>query len=242
MLFLLFNFFISYQTKAAALNTDQLLTEVQVAICEEPSAIEQKIELESWKLKRNLSTYFVENKDLSFYSKGWVFRIRKNNLKQKVDVTLKKNMSAARNIEQDNIPDGADCEYDSHGDQKKLSCKLNREISVSEFEEISSVRAWTDLLNSEQINWLKSDVGELPQNLEMTFDFTGPSYEKSGVVIDVDESHGRSFVEISERTNTNGISQVQKELLNFLAQHQLRVCNEENSHFTLRKLKLFFQL
>ena len=98
-------------------------TEVQVNICESFKSVSEKLELSSWKAKTIEKSYLIDNSHLDFYKSNLTFKAKVNEQTQQVEIILKHNQILTNS---NATPTSADCEYDLHGFQKKLACKLTQ--------------------------------------------------------------------------------------------------------------------
>lgn len=270
-LFLVFSFALS--TKIHAKPAD-LSTEVQVNICDSAEQVSSRLNLDAWKSKASEQSHFIENKDLHFYRSDWVFKVKLSPHKNQAEVILKKNsfikttarpkLAAALTDHASNHSSGQtvsplqtsedgkiSCEYDLHGNQKKLACKLTRKISIDEFEHYRQRLDYGGLLNNDQKEWLKTENVKWPDNLEMTTAFDDQDYvhEKAEPKITVGITHNdkaESFIEVSVRSKSDNESSDkdlldQQLLLDFLNNHGVQLCSDQSSILTRRKLESFFK-
>lgn len=218
-------------------------TEVQVNICESFKSVSEKIELSSWKAKAAEKSYFVDNAHLELYKSNLTFKAKVNEPTEQVEIILKHNQLLTSS---DVTSTSANCEYDLHGSQKKLACKVANVISISEFNRFSQNSDFTALLSAEQLNWLHELQTALPQNLQMTTEFQDIDYssklKNSKVALGLSKNwRQQEFTEISTRTTQNDELQAQTELLDYLKSKKIRICDDQNSIMTRLKLESFFK-
>lgn len=218
-------------------------TEVQVAICEEASSVTEKLQIGSWKLKRELQTRLVDTSKLDLYRAGLVFRIRINQQKDKVEVALKKKV--ADFYQSESYSRYLDCEYDQHQEQRKRTCKMSYEMPLEQWRQTLDENNPAQLLSTEQTGWLRELGQTLPQDLRMTDIIEGPSYTKKMTnyekMIDITrDRRGQEYLEISAKVATGLIPAVEAELIAELAEKNIQICNSEMSRLTYRKLTSFF--
>ena len=250
--FLALSLALSNVNAAAAAN---LLTEVQVNICDSAEQLESKLNLTAWKSKKPEQSYFIENKALHFYRKDWVFKVKLSPHKNEAEVVLKKNsfinsttlesqteqLAVDLNLEKNEIS----CEYDLHGNQKKVACKLTRKISIQDFEQHRHRSDYSGLLSNDQLNWLNKEKVDLTDDLEMTSAFDDQDYvdEKKDQKVTLGITHNHkteSFIEASVRSPSDDAPEAQQQLLDYLKKRNVRLCADQTSIMTRRKLESFF--
>lgn len=222
---------------AALSGSVSLKTEVQVNICESFNSLSAKLDLGNWKKKKSEQSLLVENRELFLYKRGWVFKAKLANTST-VEITLKKN-AGVRRIDESS----PECEYDLHGELKKMACKLSQTMALADFQQQSAAGNFSALLSRQQLDWLKSDDVELPQNLELTSAFLDEEYGLSAAKYDLGvttNASGREFIEISTRADSQIERQKQTELLQFLRDRGVSVCADQSAIQTRNKLDSFF--
>lgn len=226
-------------------------TEVQVNICDSASTVENHLHLHDWKDKKPQTSYFVENSQYALYKKNWVFKIQFHKDDDTVDVVLKNNAPTQQPLE----PETQDrtelkCENDLHGSQKKLACKMTASLSWEEYDAAIARRDYSSLLSRSQLRWLQIEEMSLPSDLEMTSAFTDQDYkqdlDKSKMTLTITEGadqHARQneFIEISIRTDVKTELDVQKQLLAFLKQKNVKICDDQSPLLTRLKLESYFK-
>lgn len=230
---------------SSLINLQDLNTEVQVNICDVKKNISQKIDLPSWKQKKSILTYFVESSQLELYKQSWVFRIRIDLNKNKAEVTLKQNTKLNSNsqlLESKPIK----CEYDLHGQDKKLACKMEHNLTIAEFDKARANNDWQTLLSPEQVAWLKRENVQIPKNLVFTSGFEENSYvaQKNEQEIEISISTNESqqeFIEASVRSTGQLELQNQQKLLAYLNLNEVILCENQSAILTRQKLESFFK-
>lgn len=246
-----------YLLSAASVNT----TEVQINICENFSVVTKKLDLQKWTHQDNQFTQFIENKNLDFYKQGWVLKIEKKENSDTAAVVLKKNysfMSAALRISAATSQSplkSAKCEYDLHGTEKKLACKIKNKISLRDFDKAIRSHSFNDLLNDDQKKWFKHEAGVWPHQLEVSSDFIDQDYTKP-LALDLTQSPatvpievflgfsraqaGQEYIELSARPESLAEKITQTKLIELLQSHDVQLCADQGSIHTLDKLKSFW--
>lgn len=146
-LFLSLNLF----AKEPALNIEH-----QIRLCDEGQLIFKKLfpsqDNSSETKDKKYKIYYIETKDHIYESLGWSIRARVKS--KNTEITIKKKSS--ERIELDGLFHDMICEYDLHGSKKTYSCKLSGEVPNEEFQNvIMNNKKWTDLLSSDQYNFLQ---------------------------------------------------------------------------------------
>lgn len=225
-------------------------TEVQINICDNFAVVASKLDLPKWHNDAAQSTQFIENTNLDFYQQGWVLKIEKQMAANEISVILKKNFPALTSEITTNKLSAlktAKCEYDLHGTDKKLACKMKNKISLRELNSILQTKSFKDLLSDDQKKWFKQENGIWPPDLQITADFTDQDYTQSlplsteEIVLGITCTQtGQEFIELSSRTLTTQAQSAQITLIQFLQSKNVRVCADQSSVHTLDKLKSFF--
>lgn len=233
-------------------------TEVQVNICESFEQTQEKLNLTSWLIEPEKETYFFETKNLKFYRQGWVFKASMTPQKSTVKITLKNNSPLSESISNSksisNITSyqianeqlDVKCEYDLHGNDKKLACKLDSQISIDQFNELIEQKKYSDLLSADQRNWLKSKSVSIPKDLEMTDVIRDQNYEntlqgKKIVMGSSFDSRHNEYLEISVRTNKEYEKEVQSQLTHYLISNNVELCQDQGPVHTKNKLESYFR-
>lgn len=222
-------------------------TEVQVNICDSALSVENSLHLQNWNDKKPQASYFIENKQYTLYKNNWVFKIQFHENDDTVDVVLKNNAPSRQPLEPETQDRTAvKCENDLHGSQKKLACKMTSSLSWEEFDAASARHDFSALLSSSQLRWLQSENMVLPQDLEMTSVFKDQDYKqdlgqsKMTLTITSNERR-REFIEISARSDEKNELSVQKQLLAYLKQKNVKICEDQSPLLTRLKLESFFK-
>lgn len=226
---------------ALAQNTSK--TEVQVNLCESKQSLSAKLSLSVWKQKDSEVSYLLDNSKLELYQAGMVFKIKINTDTQLSEVILKHNQILNDHAV---VNTSADCEYDLHGEQKKLACKLVNPIPVDDFNRIVESQNYKALLSAEQLTWLNELQIQIPENLQMTSAFSDQDFSTKfknlkftlGVSV---SAKNQEFIEISTRSPSADEKQTQKELLEYLKTKNANLCDDQNSIITRLKLESFFK-
>jgi len=150
---LFLNIINSLTTFAASI--DPINTEHQIRLCDSKQSILEKLKLDNLSSGFKASfykVYYLETLNRDLEKNQWSIRVRAK--KNKAEITIKKKFL--------NIPSNVSyspdmiCEYDLHGAVKEYSCKINADISNSEFESvIKKQKNWLDVLDSSQVKFLK---------------------------------------------------------------------------------------
>ncbi len=221
-------------------------TEVQINICETYAAVSQKLNLQNWKPKAPEQSYFIENPSLDLFKQNWVFKVTVDAEHKTADVSLKFNLPLANaNLEQNSELKNEKCEYDLHGDSKKMACKLSYSISYYEFERAQLNRDYSSLLSAEQLEWLRENKMTLPEQMAMTTAFTDQDFSgKSNdlkIVLGVSLGNKKEeFIEFSARSDEASEKETQNQLLEYLKNHDVKICKNQNSIYTRMKLESYF--
>lgn len=218
-------------------------TEVQVNICESMATLTEKLQLSAWKAKASQKSYLIDTKSLQLYASDLVFKVKLNPSTEEAEITLKHNQILNGQKTQ---ATSADCEYDLHGTQKKLACKLSNVLTMNEFLRFVDNQDYLALLNSEQLAWLNELQIQIPPDLQMTFAFHDQDYtsklQNYKITLGVTKNQRQNeFTEISIRTAENDEIQAQRELLTYLKSKNVHICADQNSIFTRLKLESFFK-
>lgn len=230
---------------ATAFLYSNLKTEIQVNLCGHFSTIESQLDLHKWNKKKSVETFFIDNKQLKLFNQGWVFKVRIDTDKSSAIVTLKKNeFQNSSEISPVDIQD-KNCEYDLHGNLKKLACKLSHEISLAQLRQHQQNEDYAGLLSPAQLAWLNNEKAELPVDLKMTSPFIDRDYVfnfeglKIALGLTVNNKQ-QEFIEISTRSGSENELAEQKRLLDYLKSHDIHVCENQSSIMTKLKLESFF--
>lgn len=231
-----FTLICSYALLSSYALAGNLKTEVQVNICEHADVIQTKLGLENWKSKPTQETYYIENKDLSLFKKNWVFKASINSAKNDVDIILKKNSPTAFSKALKK------CEYDLHGDSKKLACKMINTISLNEFKHKIHKADYIGLLNDEQKDWLQKENLSIPNDVVLTTAFEDYAFVNNNELeISITKNEqGTSFIEASSRSSEKKELALQKKILEFLKKHQVALCVDQRAQLTREKLESYF--
>lgn len=228
------------------INMQDLNTEVQVNICDSENSLSQKIDLSQWAHKRSISTHYVESRELGLYKQALVFRIRLDLNKNKAEVTLKHNTPIELSSSFTEAK-GKKCEYDLHGVDLKLACKIENKVTIAEFNKAMADNQWKSLLNEEQIAWVKSENIKFPENLTFTtaFEENSYTYDKDGEPLElsiVTNELSHEFIEASVRVvKIDDVDKFQHNLLNYLNHKQVDLCKDQSAMLTRKKLESFFK-
>lgn len=228
-------------------------TEVQINICESFDSVAKKLDLQKWQTGDPQSTQFIENTDLELYKQGWIFKIEKGHDPNNLTVILKNNSPliamTTKKLAVDAVTalKATKCEYDLHGTDRKLACKMKNKISLQDFNKAVRKNSFKDLLSDEQKKWFKDEGGLWPHNLQITSHFIDQDYTQSfstkiqEIVLGVTRSKvGQEFIELSTRTSISEDQSAQTELINLLQAHSVQICQSQSSVHTLDNLKSFF--
>ncbi len=120
-------------------------TEGQVNICESFQSVYDKLDLSSWKAKTAEKSYLIDNSHLDLYKSNLTFKAKVIEKADQVEIIVKHNQVLTNS---DVISTSSDCEFDLHGSQKKLACKLTNAIFLSEFNRLRQNGEFTALLNA----------------------------------------------------------------------------------------------
>lgn len=230
---------------ASAILFGNLKTEVQINLCEQFSTLNTKLDLHKWDKKKSDETYFIENKFLFLFHKGWVFKVQIDRKQNTAVVMLKKNALLNTGEITPNDIASKNCEYDLHGDSKKISCKLNNEISLDKFYHDLQNRDFVAILSHKQTDWLKEKNMDLPVNLQITTGFNNQDYilNENGlkIVLGVTvNAKQQEFIEFSARSDSQNELKDQKKLLNYLRSKNVQLCENQNAMLTQSKLESYF--
>lgn len=231
---------------ASALIVSNLKTEVQVNLCENYSTLSTQLDLKSWNKKKSEEIFFVENRSLFLYNRGWIFKVKIDNENATATITLKKNQAMDSSEMTLKDAENKNCEYDLHGKAKKLACKLNNEMSLDKFNGYIQNHEFFSLLSRRQSDWLNEEALELPNDLIITTAFRDQDYilEVEGIkfVLGVTvNSTNQEFIEISTRADSQNEINYQKKILEYLKSLDVKICENQNSMMTKSKLESYFQ-
>lgn len=209
---------------------NSLVIEDQYRLCDSDENIIEKLNLKT-NSEKNQNIYHLETADKIFKKNGWSIRFRERD--DNVELTVKHHSESYLN----NHPDLKDieCEYDLHEDVKEYSCKLNSKISIKDFNRLKrSEIHWTDLLTSDEFNWLNQNQLLIDANLwgfQTNRRFKINYKNLKDITIDLIHLQKRpdlSFHEISVRFTENNQIKRHEEFINFLKNTGVFLCTNQN--------------
>lgn len=220
------------------------VTEVQVNLCESLSSIESKLSLSKWSKKSSEETYFIESSELALYKQSWVFKAKVDKKNKTAEITLKNNVPLSRSLT-DEYFQIKNCEYDLHGTAKKIACKLSHKIDLDQFNAYHQSQDYIRLLSREQLAWLNDEKVEIPNNLTMTTQFIDQDYSTTESSLKITlgvtkNTKKQEFIEISTRANSENEIVAQQNLLRYLKNKKVMLCDNQGAIMTELKLKSFF--
>ena len=198
--------------------------EHQIRICDSEANILNAIK-KYQPTKKNMEVYYLETSDFQL-SKNY-FSIRLRLKESKIEVTVKKRMNS--NVDITDVKNNSVCEYDLHGGIRELSCKIDYDTTIQNFNDfkLGKIR-FQKLLNQSQLDFIK-DI-ELPEEINLLGTLKSSRYAFNNLTLDIVSVIGHediTYHEISKRypkdeENSSGVA-----FENYVKSLNLHLCKNQ---------------
>lgn len=213
---------------ASQVETD-LKVEHQIRLCDTKENVIEKLKLEATSFSTQ-SIMYIETADRYYQQNRWTLRLKIN----ANTVTLDAKKRYAQD-EATPVINKIKCELDKHAQILEKTCKLSQQISRSLFESVvNKNRPWSDLLNSDQKNWLlneseiKSEVNILGTLIADRNEFIHPELGKITTdIVSVKNDEKITYHEISIRYPHSQVSHYADLFESFIAESGVVACSNQ---------------